>query len=104
MKIIIYRGTHEIGGNCVEISTPSTRIVLDVGMPLVDAARDPFDVSSIRGKSVEELMASGILPGVQGLFGSPPGPQAILLSHAHLDHVGLLHYSRPDIPVYASRG
>ena len=36
VKIIVHRGTEEIGGNCVEVRTDSTRIILDVGMPLVD--------------------------------------------------------------------
>jgi len=104
MKLIIHRGTHEIGGSCVEISTATTRIVLDVGMPLVDAAREPFNSFSIRGKTVAELLSCGVLPKVRGLFEEAPGPQAILLSHAHLDHVGLLQHSRPEIPVYASKG
>ena len=37
VKIIVHRGTEEIGGNCVEVRTDSTRIILDVGMPLVVA-------------------------------------------------------------------
>ncbi len=40
-----------------------------------------------------------------GLFtDDAPAPDAILLSHAHLDHVGLLHHTRPEIPVYATTG
>jgi len=35
MKLIIHRGTHEIGGSCVEIETDKTRILIDFGMPLV---------------------------------------------------------------------
>lgn len=31
MKIIIHRGTHQIGGSAVEISTKTTRIILDMG-------------------------------------------------------------------------
>ena len=104
MQLTIHRGTHEIGGSCVEVSTAATRIVLDLGMPLVDAALEPFDQQSIRGKSTEELLACGVLPRVTGLFDASPAPQAIFLSHAHLDHVGLLQYSRPEIQVHASEG
>jgi len=35
MKIIIHRGTHEIGGSCVEIQSKKSRILMDIGMPLV---------------------------------------------------------------------
>jgi ribonuclease J len=31
-------------------------------------------------------------------------PDGILLSHAHLDHSGLLHLTRPEVPIHTSRG
>ena len=104
MKLTIYRGTHEIGGNCVEIATDSTRIILDVGMPLFQADREPFDDTVLRGKSVDELLEAKILPNVPGLFAEGPAPDAILLSHAHMDHTGFLDHTRSEIPVYATRG
>ncbi|MDA7932420.1 MBL fold metallo-hydrolase [Mariniblastus sp.] len=105
MNLTIHRGTKEIGGSCVEISTSNTRIIIDVGLPLVDQDREPFDRSSMRGKSDEQLIADKIIPNVPGLFASAgTKPDAILLSHAHLDHVGLLKHTPEDIPVYATAG
>lgn len=104
MKLIIHRGTKEIGGSCIEIATATTRIVLDAGLPLVDANREPFDQTTIRGKTVEQLQAEGVIPRVPGLFAQGNRPSAILLSHCHLDHSGLLHFTDPEIPIYASRG
>jgi len=104
MRLTVFRGTHEIGGNCVEIATDSARIILDVGMPLFDADGEQFDEKVIRGKSVHELLEAKILPNVPGLFREGPSPDAILLSHAHMDHTGFLRFTRPEIPVYATKG
>ncbi|HEV7281399.1 MAG TPA: MBL fold metallo-hydrolase [Pirellulaceae bacterium] len=104
MRLIVHRGTHEIGGSCVELATDTTRIVVDVGLPLVDADRNPFDQTSVRDKTIEELLADGTLPAVEGLFTPGRRPDAILLSHSHLDHAGLLHLTDADVPIYASSG
>ena len=37
MNLKIHRGTQEIGGSCIEVWSNNTRIVLDFGMPLVEA-------------------------------------------------------------------
>ena len=104
VQLIVHRGTHEIGGSCVELRTASTRLILDVGLPLVDADREPFDQRRIRGKSIDELITEGTVPNVPGLFIAGPPPDAVLLSHCHLDHVGLLKFIKPDIPIHASKG
>ena len=33
MHLTIHRGTHEIGGTCIELATAATHIVLDAGLP-----------------------------------------------------------------------
>lgn len=104
MKLTIHRGTHEIGGNCLEITSGSSRIILDVGLPLFNEDREPHDTGALRRQTAEELRKAGILPLVPGLFDEGPKPDAILLSHAHEDHTGLIRHSNPDVPVYASVG
>ncbi len=103
MRLTIHRGTHQIGGNCIEVESGASRIILDVGMPLMDDEGNSFDSRVLRGKSREELLQSEILPNVPGLFDSDPSPEAILLSHSHLDHTGLLGYTLSEIPVYATK-
>jgi ribonuclease J len=74
-------------------------------MPLVDSKKQPFDSKSIAGKSIEELKKAETLPDIKGLYkGENPEYNAILLSHPHQDHYGLLSFVNPDIPVYLSRG
>ena len=105
MKITIHRGTKEIGGSCVELSAANSRLVIDLGLPLVDANREPFDSKKIAGKSTQELKEMKVIPSVSGLFDAVhPAPDGVLLSHAHLDHAGLLPYSLPSISIYATKG
>src|ERR1700691_3425502 len=101
----IHRGSKEIGGSCVELVAATTRLVLDLGLPLVDANREPFDSRAALAKSPEVLKAEKVIPSIPGLFDTDfPAPDGILLSHAHLDHAGLLHLSRPTVPIFASSG
>ena len=104
MQVCIHRGSHEIGGNCIEISTDRSRIILDVGMPLFNEDREPHDTAKLRRQSSDELRQSHVLPQVPGLFDDGPSPNAILISHAHEDHTGLLRHSRKEIPIYAGVG
>lgn len=80
MKLYIHRGQNQIGGNIIEISTDTTKILLDVGLELDDD----------RNQS---------LPEIHGLF-DQAGYDAIFISHYHGDHIGLAYYAHKDIPVY----
>jgi ribonuclease J len=107
MNLTIHRGTHEIGGNCVELSTNSgkDRIVVDVGMPLVALDKLPFDWHHYKDLTQDQLIERKILPGVSGLYGSQKlSVSAVILSHAHQDHYGFLRFIHPNIPIYMSPG
>ena len=86
MRIRIHRGTREIGGTCIELESAASRILLDLGLPL-DVA-DP---------------ASAPLPGVDGLGDGSSGLLAIVLSHGHRDHWGLVPRASPQIPLVMGR-
>jgi ribonuclease J len=106
-ELTIHRGTHEIGGSCVELcsSSGNTRLVIDIGLPLVNADRSPFDWGIHRKASLSQLLDRKILPSIDGLYeNDKPTVSAVLLSHAHLDHYGLLRFVHADIPVYTSIG
>lgn len=95
MKLIIHRGTNQIGGSCIELVSGQTRLILDVGLPL-DA--DP---------EVLRRTPNHYRPAVDGLFSDDPvgtSVDAVLLSHFHPDHSRFLSHIHPAIPVYMSEG
>ena len=59
MHFKIHRGTKEIGGSCVEIWTKNTRIVVDIGMPLVGHDGREFDFRKFKELSISELIETG---------------------------------------------
>jgi len=64
-------------------------------------ARDggPLSEAAIRDPSV----ANGILPEVNGLYrNAAPSFDAVILSHPHVDHYGLMDWVHPSIPIYMS--
>lgn len=82
MRLRIHRGTREIGGTCVEVEASGARILLDLGMPL--------DVPE--GTEVP-------LPDVPGLSSLDSSLKAVILSHGHRDHWGLLPKVAVDVPL-----
>jgi ribonuclease J len=77
MKVIIHKGSHEIGGTCIQLSSGKTSILLDAGLPL-SADSKPVDLSRL---SVD----------------------ALLVSHPHQDHFGLMASLPPGTPVYIGK-
>lgn len=86
MKLCIHHGAKEIGGSCVEIEADGKRILLDLGLPL-DA----------------ELNETP-LPDVSGLENMDESLLGIAISHAHLDHYGLVANLRQKVPVLIGEG
>ena len=77
MKVAILKGSHEIGGNCIQLSSGKTILLLDAGLPL-SADSQPVDLSRLI-------------------------VDALLVSHPHQDHFGLMASLPPGTPVYIGR-
>lgn len=108
MDIRFYRGTHEIGGTCVELTTKTTRIIIDMGLPFkLESGEDAPPLEEIYSLTQEELLRTGIAKDVPGLYywdKKNKPPDAILITHPHPDHFGLLPFVNPAIPLYMSLG
>ena len=103
MRFKIHRGTKEIGGSCVEVWTDTSRIVIDLGMPLVNPDKTPFDARETESRSRDELIREKILPDIPSLY-QDGSKTALLISHAHQDHYGLMKHINPSCPVYLGSG
>ena len=80
MEINIIHGQNQIGGSIIEISSKSTKIILDIGSNLED----------------KEI----VVPEIDGLFKGKAKYDGVLISHYHSDHVGLATRILPEIQIY----
>lgn len=81
MNIRIHRGQNQIGGSIIEVSTEQARVFLDIGIELDE----------------DKEIA---IPQIEGLFCGDKNCDAVFISHYHSDHIGLVDYLLPDIPIY----
>ncbi len=84
MQVRIIKGTKQVGGCITEISSGKTKIIIDLGMKVDDVARgiDPGN------------------PNIKGLTIGKPLYDALLISHIHEDHIGLIKYVLKGIPIF----
>lgn len=114
-QISFYGGVHEIGGNKFLIEDKGTKIFLDFGMQMSKSSQYFAEFLNPRMcNGMGDLFEFGLLPKLKGLYRKDYAKHmdfdgteendidAIILSHAHIDHAAYLHYVRPDIPVYCS--
>lgn len=107
MKLTIHRGAKEIGGSCVELTFNKSRIVLDLGIPLVGKDGSRFNFDEFEGLSGKELVKEGILPNISGFYKwdtSRNKVDGLMISHSHLDHYGFAHFVHKDIKLYMGKG
>jgi ribonuclease J len=102
MQVIIHRGTQQIGGSCVEVSCGADRILLDLGLPLTLPGEPSPQINKM---TFPDLLREGILPAIDGVYAnSAPDVKAVVLTHVHQDHTGLIGYIHPEIPIFTTTG
>lgn len=115
-SIDFYGGVDEIGGNKIQISSNNNSFFFDFGKSFNKEGKFFSEFLQPRkANGIMDLMEFGLLPKVKGIyredylrhsginFNEKPSVEGILISHAHIDHMGYLHHIRDDIPFYMSK-
>ena len=73
IRLTILGSGRQVGRSCILLSTPQSKILLDCGVDVAGKGQDKFPYLNVSEFKINEL-------------------DAIILTHAHLDHSGLIPY------------
>jgi ribonuclease J len=86
MKIIIHRGTNQIGGCVTEIESNGYKVFIDFGEQLPGTEN-----------------YSNKLPQIDGITYGDISKSALFITHYHGDHIGKICDTIPGLPIYAGK-
>jgi len=73
VRVTFLGGARQVGRSCMLLQTPVSKILLDCGIDVASTDKDKFPIFNIPEFDISKL-------------------DAVIISHAHLDHTGLLPY------------
>ncbi len=73
IRVTFLGGARQVGRSCILLQTPNSKIILDCGIDVASHGADKFPYFDIPEFDINQI-------------------DTIIISHAHLDHVGLLPY------------
>ena len=107
-SLTFYGGIGEIGGNKILLEDQDTRIFLDFGMSFRQSGMFFSEFLNPRNcNGLGDYFKTDLLPDIPGVYrqdylrhmGRPEEDQAVdavLISHAHMDHMSYIHHLRKD--------
>jgi len=73
IRLTFLGGARQVGRSCLLLQTPNSKVLLDCGIDVASSGSDKFPFFNVPEFDISQL-------------------DAVIISHAHLDHVGLLPY------------
>jgi ribonuclease J len=84
-----------------EVEWEGFRAIFDFGLEHAPG-RAPFSMGldPRPGRELQDLIAVGAAPRLDGVYDSWDGHTGVFISHLHLDHTSLVPFLHPDVPLY----
>ena len=114
-SITFHGGVNDIGGNKFLVKDKDTTLFMDFGMSFSEEGQFFTQFLNARGSNfLTDMFELGMLPKIKGLYRQDYAKHvgfdgneeteidAVLLTHAHVDHCAYIQYLREDIPIYCS--
>lgn len=111
-SLSFYGGAHELGGTQVLLDDNGVKIFLDFGLNFTRSGNYfLYPNAPKKFNALQMLLAKGVYPDLPGMYRPDHLRQmgrgteakdldAILITHAHLDHVAGINFIRPDVDVW----
>ena len=91
IQIYAVGGYNEIGKNCTAINVDGEVLIIDLGIHLENYIKLTQDEDLVK-IDADKLMDVGAVPNISVLDKINKNVKAVIISHAHLDHVGAVPY------------
>ena len=114
-SLTFHGGVNDIGGNKFLVKDKDTTVFMDFGMSFSEEGQFFTQFLNARGSNfLTDMFELGMLPKIKGLYRQDYAKHvgfdgneeieidAVLLTHAHVDHCAYIPYFREDIPIYCS--
>jgi len=84
-------GYNDVGKNCTAINVDGEVIIIDLGIHLENYIKLTEEEDLVK-VSTDQLMRAGAIPNINNLGKLRNNIKAVIISHAHLDHLGAVPY------------
>jgi len=111
-SLTFYGGVNEIGGNKILLQDKDTKIFLDFGKGFTGLGKYFEEYLAPRASNgILDFITMGLVPDIPGIYRDDlmfragreikePEVDAVLISHAHADHVDYASFLHRDIPLH----